>query len=85
MQQKSTIPSNIQTPQTRFSTFDPRYFSRIMATSEPITDEWRRWIADSKFAGIDDHIIGVWKKLKQKMDERHIKRCPNIGHEKSKH
>jgi hypothetical protein len=29
--------------------------------------------------------IGVWKKLKQKMDERHIKRCPNIGHEKSKH
>jgi hypothetical protein len=57
MQQKSTIPSNIQSPQTRFSTFDPRYFSRIMATSEPITDEWRRWIADSKFAGIDDHII----------------------------
>ena len=30
-------------------------------------------------------VIGVWKKLKQKMDERHIKRCPNIGHEKSKH
>jgi hypothetical protein len=29
--------------------------------------------------------VGVWKKLKQKMDERHIKRCPNIGHEKSKH
>jgi serine/threonine protein kinase len=29
--------------------------------------------------------FGVWKKLKQKMDERHIKRCPNIGHEKSKH
>jgi hypothetical protein len=30
-------------------------------------------------------VFGVWKKLKQKMDERHIKRCPNIGHEKSKH
>ena len=30
-------------------------------------------------------LFGVWKKLKQKMDERHIKRCPNIGHEKSKH
>ncbi len=56
MQQKS-IQSNIQAAQARFSTFDPRYFSQIVATSEPITDEWRRWIADSKFAGIEDSII----------------------------
>jgi hypothetical protein len=56
MLQKS-IQSNIQTAQTRFATFDPRYFSQIVATSEPMTDEWRRWIADSKFAGIDDTII----------------------------
>ena len=56
MQQKS-IQFNIQTAQTRFSTFDPRYFSKIIVTSEPITDEWRRWIADSKFSGIDDSVI----------------------------
>jgi hypothetical protein len=37
------------------------------------------------FNNWEDHMLGVWKKLKQKMDERHIKRCPNIGHEKSKH
>jgi hypothetical protein len=47
---------------------------------------WQSWV--SLFAlGILAAVgsIGVWKKLKQKMDERHIKRCPNIGQEKSKH
>ncbi len=40
----------------------------------------KTFISDYTYQG-----FGVWKKLKQKMDERHIKRCPNIGHEKSKH
>ena len=50
--------SNFQTsPQTSFSTFDPRYFSPIVATSVPITDAWRHWIADNKYIGIDDRLI----------------------------
>lgn len=49
---------NFQTsPQTSFSTFDPRYFSPIVATSVPITDAWRHWIADNKYIGIDDRLI----------------------------
>ena len=49
---------NFQTsPQTSFSTFDPRYFSPIVATSVPITDAWRQWIADNKYIGIDDRLI----------------------------
>jgi predicted nucleic acid-binding protein len=44
-----------------------------------------RFVPLASKATITELIIGVWKKLKQKMDERHIKRCPNIGHEKSKH
>ena len=40
---------NFQTsPQTSFFTFDPRYFSTIIATSMPIKDTWRHWIADNK-------------------------------------
>ncbi|PZO36985.1 MAG: hypothetical protein DCF19_20085 [Pseudanabaena frigida] len=53
MQQKP----NRQNAPTKFSTFDPRYFSQIVVTSEPITNEWRRWIADSKFAGMEDRLI----------------------------
>jgi hypothetical protein len=48
---------NNQKAQTSFSTFDPRYFSQIVVTSEPVTDDWRRWIADSKFVGMDDRLI----------------------------
>ena len=47
----------MQNPQTSFSTFDPRYFSPIVATSVPITDAWRHWIADNKYIGIDDRLI----------------------------
>ena len=53
MKQKSNAP----TTQPRFSTFDPRYFSQIVVTSNPMTDEWRCWIAENKFAGVDDHLI----------------------------
>jgi len=53
MLQNPKIPKS----QTSFSTFDPRYFSQIVVTSEPVTDAWRRWIADSKFAGMDDQSI----------------------------
>jgi membrane-associated phospholipid phosphatase len=50
-------------------------------------DLWISPLPQSDFSFPSGHamLIGVWKKLKQKMDERHIKRCPNIGHEKSKH
>jgi hypothetical protein len=55
-------------------------------------EDWNKELFGNQKAGISKYdyvpchtIIGVWKKLKQKMDERHIKRCPNIGHEKSKH
>jgi len=48
---------NSQNARSSFSTFDPRYFSQIVTTSEPITDEWRRWIANSKFAGAEDQQI----------------------------
>jgi len=47
----------IQNASTSFSTFDPRYFSQIKATSAPITDAWRQWIAINKYAGMDDHLI----------------------------
>ncbi|TYQ31237.1 cupin-like domain-containing protein [Pseudanabaena sp. UWO310] len=47
----------MQNTQPRFATFDPRYGSKIIVTSEPITDDWRRWIADSKLAGDDDSLI----------------------------
>ncbi len=47
----------MQNPQTSFSTFDPRYFLPIVATSAPITDAWRQWIADNKYAGMDDRLI----------------------------
>jgi hypothetical protein len=50
MQQKS-ISQNFQ---PSFSTIDLRYFSQITVTSQPITDDWRRWIADNKFLGSDD-------------------------------
>jgi hypothetical protein len=30
-------------------------------------------------------MFGLWKNLKQKMDERSIKEGVKIGHEKSKH
>ena len=53
MQQKP----NINNARTSFSTFDPRYFSQISVTSVPITDDWRQWIADNKFIGIDDNLI----------------------------
>ena len=47
----------MQNPQTSFSNFDPRYFLPIVATSVPITDAWRQWIADNKYIGIDDRLI----------------------------
>jgi Cupin-like domain len=53
MQQK-LISQNLQ---PSFSTIDPRYFSQITVASQPITDDWRRWIADNKFLGNDDHSI----------------------------
>lgn len=53
MQQKS-ISQNFQ---PSFSTIDPRYFSQITVTSQPITNDWRRWIADNKFLGSDDRSI----------------------------
>jgi len=46
-----------QNMQSRFSTFDLRYFSQIISTSVPIDDEWRRWIAHNKFLGADDGSI----------------------------
>ncbi len=46
-----------QDVRSSFSTFDPRYFSQITSTSIPITDEWRKWIGDNKFLGIDDRSI----------------------------
>jgi ribosomal protein L16 Arg81 hydroxylase len=46
-----------QNVRSRFATFDPRYFSQITSTSVPITDDWRKWIADNKFIGIDDRLI----------------------------
>ncbi len=49
---------SIQKTQQYFSTFDPRYFSQqIQVTSVPMTDELRRWIADNKFAGVDDRLL----------------------------
>lgn len=54
MQSKSSIKQT----QQYFSTFDPRYFSpQIQVTSLPVTNELRRWIADNKFAGVDDRLI----------------------------
>lgn len=53
MLQKPTM----QNAKSSFSTFDPRYFSKIEVKSVPITDEWRQWIADSKYAGVDDNQI----------------------------
>jgi hypothetical protein len=52
MSQKSILNS-----QTKFSTFDPRYFSQVKAASLPMTDELRRWVVDTKFAGFDDSVI----------------------------
>ncbi|PZU96124.1 MAG: hypothetical protein DCE90_10255 [Pseudanabaena sp.] len=50
--------SSIKKKQQYFSTFDPRYFSpQIQVTSLPMTDELRRWIADNKLAGVDDHLL----------------------------
>ena len=40
-----------------FQTIDPRYFAPIVVTSKPITDDWRRWIAESKFSGADENLI----------------------------
>ena len=40
-----------------FQTIDPRYLNPIVVTSKPITDDWRRWIAESKFLGFDDGLI----------------------------